>query len=326
LIRCRPEEGGFVLKKGVVTQYKRVKLMLIGLSVFRESSMYDVFFFPVKLGQCVFVAPSGASDYCTMIDCGHDGDFHPIDQLIKHNWIPKNANDRFEIGNLTLTNYDHDHFSGLPNLQSKVHIRTAAFSNNLSSSDLLSLKPEKTDALKALVDMKNSYTGSASNWNPPFKKYRFSLTRAEMVASGFTPNENDFSQLVFIDLGAVVICFPGDLLSRSWAVMLQKPEVQAWLHKTTHFVASHHGRKNGYNDQIFKYCTPQCVIFSDKEVIHSTQEGMSGLYSQHVKGSGVLLQSESRENALRKVLTTRNDGLIRVKIDTSGAVSHSHAI
>jgi len=78
-----------------------------------------------------------------LVDCGHDNEYHPIDTLLEYDIVYLNGQNKKEIGNLTLTNYDHDHFSGLPYLTSKVKFRTVNLAKNLSIDDLLSLKDEE---------------------------------------------------------------------------------------------------------------------------------------------------------------------------------------
>ena len=81
-------------------------------------------FYNVKLGQCIGVLPNDDRDHAIMIDCGHDDDFHPIDDF--GGYLPKESglSLRPSLRQLVLTNYDHDHFSGLPNLHSVANFLT----------------------------------------------------------------------------------------------------------------------------------------------------------------------------------------------------------
>jgi len=117
---------------------------------------------------------------------------------------------------------------------------------------------------------------------------------------------------------------PGDLEIESWELMLSKENVAKWLERTSIFFASHHGRENGYNPDIFKFCFPDCIVISDKEIVHATQQGMAGLYSPHVLGDGIVLKHGSG-NMRRKVITTRKDGDILIRIDARGNTAY-HAL
>ena len=275
--------------------------------------MLNIVVFDVGMGQCVFFRPDeNPADYSMMVDCGHDGDFHPVDWLIDHKVLPRNSAELYQVGNLTLTNYDHDHFSGLPYLRQKATFKTVNLAKNLTVDELMSMKEDKTDALGELVDIRQTYTVSAMNYTPPYTKHVISLTKEELEVSDVTPTTNHLSQLVFVKTGGVGICVPGDLERPSWELMLQKPLVQYCLRETQIFFASHHGRDNGYHEGIFQYCAPECVIMSDKSIVHGTQENMALRYGAHVYGDGVVL---GKTGAPRKVITTRNDGHIWIRID-----------
>ena len=69
-----------------------------------------------------------------------------------------------------------------------------------------------------------------------------------------------------------------------------------------YFVASHHGRESGYCKEVFDYCNPNAVIFSDGPIVHDTQK-MADTYGQHAKG----IQFNGH---CRRVLSTRKDGTL----------------
>jgi len=225
------------------------------------------------------------------------------------------SKNRFILGNLTLTNYDHDHYSGLPYLIIKVHIDTIQFSRNLTADEIFDQKPVKTGALDAVCDLKRRYTNDAVNHNPPYTKVSFHLNKSDFGNQEI--NTNNLSQIVFVKYKEAVICISGDLEQTGWDIMLEKENVKDWLKQTGILIAAHHGRENGYAEEIFGYCRPECVIISDKKIIHGTQVGMSQAYSQHVVGDGIILNEDM--NRKRKVLTTRNDGHLWIRITDNGS-------
>ncbi len=284
--------------------------------------MLQCVIFNVRLGQCVaFIPEENKRDYSMFIDCGHDDDFHPIDHIFEY--LPKHNGHIRMLGNLTLTNYDHDHFSGLPYLKDKVKINRVSFPKNLTVDDLIDIKDEVTPALQAVIDIKNVYTEDvkAEEYNPPYEKRPFYLTKDELKKAGISIETNHLSQIVFIRYGGNTICITGDLEKPSWELMLKKPEVCDLLKQTNIFFASHHGRENGYCADVFKYCNPECIIISDKEIVHGTQENMSQTYGKHVCGDGITFKSGSTIN-FRKVITTRSDGHILINLHPSGDVEY----
>lgn len=272
--------------------------------------MLDVCIFNVGLGQCIFLRPAeNNAEYSTLIDCGSHENFKPVDFIAQY--LPFNSRNQRNLKNLTLTNYDEDHFSGICDLINRVNIETIAFSKNLTSDEIRKSKTRETPTLNSMLDLKDRYTGAISYWNPPYTKTSFHLQKTDL---GDTWDTNNLSMLTFIDYKGFVICIPGDLEQKGWEQILKNSDVIPFLQRTQLFIASHHGRENGYYSKVFNYCKPQCVIISDDSVQCGTQENMSSVYAGVINGNGILLDSAE----WRKVLTTRYDGHILVKINDAG--------
>lgn len=275
----------------------------------------DILIFDVELGQCIFVYPHSNPEYGMLVDCGNTQEFEPIDFLTTKGYI-KNGT----LSNLTITNYDQDHFSGIPYLRSKVAITTVSLAPNLTSSEIKGLKEEPhTEALKHVCYVKDTYTNPAPNHIPPFTKQAFYLEKDHLDAH----DTNNLSQVVFIEHNGSVICISGDLEEKGWAALLEKQlGVKNWLAKTDVFVASHHGRNNGYYPEIFLHCKPECIIISDKGIVHDTQKDMASVYGKHINGDGVALNNKS--DSKRKVITTRDDGHIYIQLFPGGVRVYSN--
>jgi len=279
--------------------------------------MLDIVIFDVELGQCVFFYPRGEkAEYGLMVDCGNTPNFEPIDKIIEWNWLPKKTNGNPSkpiLKNLTLTNFDQDHFSGLPYLIDKVEIETTRFPKNISSAELKGLKDEITKPIEEVIKIIDNL-GNSVTLEAPYNKHSFHLQQSDF------PNEdidtNKLSQIVFVAYNGTCICMPGDLTSDAWCKILKKAKVLELLKQTQIFVASHHGREDGYNENIFKHCRPEVIILSDKDIIHKTQEGQTKTYAGEVKGNGIILNDKTDQP--RKVLTTRSDKHIWIRIEDNG--------
>lgn len=275
-----------------------------------EQFMMDVIIFDVEMGQSIFFYPQNNPEYGMLVDCGNTQNFNPIDLLLSNKLI-HNDGQKHILGNLTLTNYDHDHFSGLPTLSKKVHVSTVRFPKNISAEELLALKPVKTDALDSVCHIKKTYTAPAPFHKPPYTTMTFHLEKEHFPADQEI-NTNNLSQVVFVEYLGTVFCIPGDLEKAGWELMLKKEDFRLWLSKTNVLIASHHGRENGYAEEIFEQCFPECIVISDKSMVHETQEEMRKTYANHVLGNGVSLGDDTQNP--RKVLTTRSDGHIWIRI------------
>lgn len=285
-----------------------------------DNNILEILIFNVGQAQSIFFYPRNNPEYSMLIDCAESDEFRPIDFLIKNNFIFWNVTDqRYELSNLTITNYDHDHFSSLPKIREKVHIKTVKLPKNISSKDLREIKPEITEGLNHLCYLKDTYIYDAYNHVPPYRYFSYSLEQSDFEDDEIDTNK--LGQIVFVEYGGSRICISGDLINLAWEKILQKPEVRYHLKNTNIFVAAHHGHEDGYHEDIFLYCTnPECIVISDKDIAYNTQDGMANKYTQHVL-TGISLNNS---NPKRKVLTTRSDGHIWIRFDIYGNRSYKN--
>jgi len=197
-------------------------------------------------------------------------------------------------------------------LKKKVKINSFCFPGNLTSADIKRLKEEITEPIEMICDTLDGLVPLKREYAPPYEKYCFYLKKSDFPEGYST---NDLSQIVFVSYKGTTICIPGDLTAKAWEKLLLKEErVRRLLEITNIFVASHHGREDGYNEEVFNYCRPECIILSDKEIEHGTQEGMVEKYRSKVLDGGIIFNSK-----IRKVLTTRDDGHIWIELGENGA-------
>lgn len=277
--------------------------------------MMDIIIFDVELGQCIFFYPRNQSQFGLMVDCGNTKNFEPIDKIIEWKLLPEknNTTQKPILKNLTITNYDQDHFSGLPYLKSKAYIETTRLPKNLTSQEIKNLKDVITKPIEEIVKLKDEYSGSVT-LDTPYKKDTYYLEKTDFPDSKYDTNK--LSQIVFVSYKGVCVCIPGDLDSPAWEKLLLKDGVKSKLKETLIFVASHHGREDGYNEKIFEYCLPEVIVLSDKDIGHKTQEGQTQLYASKVKSKGVVFNDNNTN--LRKTLTTRSDGNLWIRIEEDG--------
>jgi beta-lactamase superfamily II metal-dependent hydrolase len=274
-------------------------------------SKLQIVIFDVGAAQSILVYPPAQTSHARLIDCGGEEDgFSPVEFIVSKKLLPKNGNGIPKLGNLTITNYDHDHFSWLPDLRKKVDIWTTQLPKNISSKELKFYKDEVTEALEHLCYLKDTYTHPAQDFDPVYKTETYHLEQGDLEGD---LNTNHLSQMVFIEFEGSKLCVAGDLEKPAWEKILLNQGVRNHLSTVDVLIAPHHGRENGYHEAIFKYCSPELIIISDKDIVHDTQSGMAQLYSKHVKGNGI-----SFNGSRRKVLTTRSDGHILVEFEPNG--------
>lgn len=226
-------------------------------------------------------------------DCGHSEENRPS------SFLP--ASSLAKVDYFFVTNYDEDHISDLPDLRGSLNIRSLYRNKTISSAELRALKRQSgpiTPAMEAMLKMIDTYTGGPLTPAPEFPGVRFT-TFCNTYSPQF-PDTNDISLVTFLQCGSTKFIIPGDLERSGWDALLDRQNFVDELRDVNVFIASHHGRENGYHEDVFDVCQPHVVIFSDSEIQHATQE-MSQAYAAHA--SGVTFNGSTRY-----VLSTRSDG------------------
>lgn len=228
-------------------------------------------------------------------DCGQSDWHRPAETLY--------ASNIRTINNLFIINYDEDHVSDLPQFRQSFSIQLLYRNNTITADQLQTLKRQGgplTTAMKSMIDMIRTYVGAVPAELPAFPNVEFTTFRNSHLTD-FT-DTNNISLVTFLQCGATKFIIPGDLETAGWEKLLSSNSFVDHLSGVNVFIASHHGRDNGYCADVFQHCTPDVVVFSDSAIVHATQE-MSATYANHA--NGIQLGGETRY-----VLSTRNDSTL----------------
>lgn len=268
--------------------------------------------FNVDHGACALITTSNGRH--VLIDCGHHAE---------KRWFPGtalNAMGIYALDRLMVTNFDEDHVSGIGDLFDKTVTQALLTNSTISSQNVRQMKAERGmgrgmgRGIRRLVEsMEQTFTGgpvSRAN-NADFGDTSFSVYRNSYnPVFGFT-DTNNLSLAIFVRCGPHKVIFPGDLEKPGWRALLQHPAFIRELHDVTLFVASHHGRLNGYCPEVMAQCPSiQAVIFSDEGIVYDTQETAS-LYRTHA--AGIWFDGQPR-----RVLTTRTDKSMQFHFNAMG--------
>ncbi len=248
----------------------------------------------VEHGFCAYAL--GLDGGAFLFDCGHGAIIRPS------TYLPMQGITR--IRSFFVTNYDEDHISNLPNVRRNLYIDSLTRNASVTSAQIFSLKEKPiSKSMNELLGMINSFT--FRDIPEEFAIPGLSVNTFYNHYPTFT-DTNNLSLLTFLDVGSMSFVLGGDLERPGWLSLLQNPQVRDHLKRVDVFVASHHGRRNGYCSEVFKYCNPSLIVMSDGPVQYDTQL-MASTYSRHASGE---LFSTSYGQELRKVVTTRRDGNI----------------
>ena len=125
-----------------------------------------------------------------------------------------------------------------------------------------------------------------------------------------TSNLNNHSIVTILEYEGLKILIPGDNESPSWEELLSRSDFREAIRGTDVLVAAHHGRESGFHRPLFDYFNPYITLISDGRVVGTS---VTGKYDDVTIGWPVQKRGDGTEHQ-RKCLTTRNDGLIKVKV------------
>ncbi len=262
----------------------------------------------VDHGACVVV--TGPRGHRLMLDCGQSG---------TREWWPSIHYYGETIHTLLLMNLDEDHVEDLENLWRTTVIKAIGSNPTISAAALKFMKPSGmrrgvTAAHNILTSLGPGFHGQWSDdlggvrWQAFWNRYAVDFTET-----------NDLSLAVFVSYGGFTALFGGDLETAGWRRLLQNPGFRARLPEVKLFVASHHGRESGKCDELFTYCSPDLIVFSDGPKEFETQE-TTQWYARRANGipdysrPPTILGDQPR----RRVMTTRSDGTICIDVADTG--------
>jgi beta-lactamase superfamily II metal-dependent hydrolase len=254
--------------------------------------------FDVGHGGCASItAPNGNR---LMVDCGHNNE---------RPWWPSAHYTGLDIEELVVSNYDEDHVSDLHDLMKFTDISFIRHNSSVSAVDLVYLKMENGmgPGIERLQQWMESVEGKTSTESPNFGPMKVTYYYNSYPTD--FDEENNLSVVTFIEWSDFRIVFPGDLEEKGWQKLLSNYAFCEELRHINVFVASHHGRKSGCCEEVFKICTPQIVVMSDRDKQFDSQETNSW-YANRCEPRGVPYKGRTRY-----VFTTRYDGDIRIKVD-----------
>lgn len=251
--------------------------------------------FDVSHGFCAYLIADNGN--VMLFDCGYNEQTGFRPSL----YLPGSGCSAIE--NLIITNYDEDHIGDLCNLLNVLKIKVLYCNRTITAEQLKKLKLENGPLTENMERLLSTITASSNTDFTPPEFPGVEYLTFNCIYPIFV-DTNNLSLVSFIHYDDLGIVFPGDVEKTGWKELLKLKQFRDNLRRTNIFVASHHGRENGYCEEVFEYCKPEIVIISDKEIVHETQKTC---YAKHA--SGVPWNGGPKR---RYVLTTRSDGMITV--------------
>jgi beta-lactamase superfamily II metal-dependent hydrolase len=279
----------------------------------------SVTIFNVEHGFCVFVkSPTGRT---LLIDCGRTDKFSPIKYIVDHE-----LRDVFNEGKFYFTEFILSHPHG-------DHLEDIDMLKKYEPRLLFRQKGYDWDEVKGVNTKKGAKSVDAyKTWQDQYKP----LTKAEVIDWGFDLYHKDFltpsqakeleeTKMVNNSSIPVIITymgseyqerflFAGDLEEKAWEKLLKRESFRNVIKGTDFFVTSHHGHSSGYCKEIFKTMGRRPIV--NIVSAHSGDESVEASYSGSDNAIGI-----ERNNERRYMLSTRNDGSIRITVNSEGKYS-----
>jgi beta-lactamase superfamily II metal-dependent hydrolase len=83
-------------------------------------------------------------------------------------------------------------------------------------------------------------------------------------------NISDHSSVTIVNYCGKKVMLTGDNDKASWKELLFNSKFRATIENVDIFLASHHGRSNGFHEELFKYFKPKLFIISDSRNEHKS--------------------------------------------------------
>jgi beta-lactamase superfamily II metal-dependent hydrolase len=256
-------------------------------------------------GSCALLIAD--NNNVALFDCGHDDDigFRPSTHLP--------AAGITAVEQLVISHYDQDHVSDLANLRRTTPIKALRTNRSLDPRVIRGIKQAGgpiEPGVSAAIDMATSYSDgmTEADWSD------VSLGNTELLTFHHDhpdfEDTNNLSVVSFIRHPNLNIILPGDLEQDGWRAFLGNSFFQENLREVNVFVASHHGRINGYVEEVLEISQPDIVVISETAIQYGTQEHQYGKHATGITWNG--------GPQVRRTLTTRRDGNIKIETKPQG--------
>lgn len=278
--------------------------------------MLEIAIWDVQHGSAAYInTPNGKTiviDLGTGDYSGNDAEFSPL-QYLKSSGIST-------IDQLIITHPHTDHIDDIFSIDS-FRVASLLRPRNLTEDDIRKAnRSQDKSKVDKYFEFEEIYNSSLEYEDSVLCDENNGGVSIKCFISDNCPcsNINNHSVVTILEYLGVKIVIPGDNESASWNELLELEDFIESIEDASIFVASHHGRENGYSDKIFDYFTPDIVIISDGPVSNTS---ITSKYTYIADGWTVQSRS-GKETQKRSCLTTRNDGTIEIKIYKDGGQTY----
>lgn len=296
----------------------------------RSKHSLDVRVWDVEHGSAMYIRAGRRN---VVIDCGEGTDFSPL------KWI---RSPRFGVTNLDyliISHPHHDHIADLDNI-AECGLKPDIIRRPKSATTLVEENLEdarKQDKQKYIDDAEyylnvlDEYDGdvdvppSNPNWAMDTTTDGGRVTDGGIPDRGITFHNygtndselgndnyeklNNLSILTVINVFGFKLVTGGDILPAGLSELKNRDYVMEAVKDSDVLVAPHHGRDSSFDEEFVKHIDPEIVVSSDKSRVDNDATTEYGRLA-----NGAPVEHEATGNTTtRSVVTTRNDGRVRIQ-------------
>lgn len=280
----------------------------------------EIYIWDVERGDAILVKGPKRN---AILDLGsHRSGFSPCEHIRRNHGVK-------DIDYLVISHPDADHISDLPRFvelydPSVIATRDEALPYIRRRKDELYPDDEEYQTIvQAYLNLTTQYTNPpkysprSADWNGGLTIHHEMLPSDQIgvkpvsqLSSDETVNLNNLSIVSILRYGSFQMVTMGDLESNAIEKLLSRDGVTEKLKRTNVLLAPHHGRESSYTSELLHYCNPDVVAISDAK---AGATNASSKYSTYA--SGITVGRRNGGTTRRNVVTTRNDGVISIRID-----------
>jgi len=282
-------------------------------------SFVDVTIFNVGQGNCIladFPRTINERRVNAVIDCGGDSGLDLASDYLRRANVTA-------IDNLIITHPHKDHILDIVNVYKKFPPSVFTRNKHITREKVKDENSEIFTSDKEMIETYFTINGTYQTQvtgieNPKNSIWGGGAYFEYFKKSDLTLSLNNLSLVSFLVFGEQAILFGADMEKEGWELLLQESGFKELLRKTTILVAPHHGLDSAFCSDLFGegLMNPKLTIVSDGSV-RSTS--VTGKYDQIT--SGLWIPKKDTGRIFKKVLTTRQNGTIIVRIHSTNEIS-----
>ncbi len=218
--------------------------------------MLRITIFKVERGFCAFVL--SPNKYGLLIDCGTSAVFSPIKYIMEKE-VPNLT--KFEGSSLAYAVISHPHEDHILDIKRLMELHPAVLAGQVYNWEEIKDSEGKSNCenldvygkwrSELLKAYESQAQGKALDMGMDIWHSWLSVKEAKKLNADRQRFVNNSSIVMKLEYKGWKFLFPGDLMEDGWKALLKRPDFAAAIKGTRVFVASHHGSKLGFAQEVF---------------------------------------------------------------------------